>query len=113
MHKGNCADAAKLVADYLLKYDAHLYKRAPVHLPPICPYKLQQACIDAGCSAASLDAWANEEFALLPIIAFKLIANLLNRIEHEGQWPDELAYAKAVFLHKSDPAEAGPMTSVS
>ena len=64
----------------------------------VCPYKLQQTCVNAGVSAASLDAWANEEFALLPTSAFQFITRLLNRIEMEAIGQMNLRMIKAVFL---------------
>ena len=46
---------------------------------------------------------------MLPLSAFQLLADFLNRIEKEGRWPTNLAIAKAAFLHKDDPVNAGPL----
>ena len=68
-----------------------------------------QACTTANKTVASLDNWSTAEFALLPRAAFVLLTNFLNRVEREGKWPKQLTIAKAAFLHKDDPANAGPL----
>ena len=109
---GNIKDGEKhnWVHNFYQKYARHIFHAAEEYqLGDVDPHKLQQECLKANHSAPSLDGWHSAEFSLLPLPAFVVLAEFLNRVETEGKWPDSQAIAKAVFLHKDDPSEAGPL----
>ena len=51
--------------------------------------------------------WRIAEFAVLPLFDLDLMADPMNRIEKKALGR-RVAVARAVFLHKADPSEAGP-----
>ena len=99
----------KWIQNFLNKYGRFVFYGEEHQLNDITPERLREECKRANDSAPSLDDWHTAEFALLPLAGFRMLAELMNRIEKEGVWPSDLAIARAVFLHKDDPSEAGPL----
>ena len=44
--------------------------------------------------------------AMLSAKAYEMLADVLNKVEQTGRWPQSTKYAKAAFLEK-DPSKAG------
>ena len=109
IRKGKPGDRAKLVQDFLRKYDPHIFKSDEFHIPELDVQSFKNQCRHAGASAASLDDWRSEEFALFSDGIYARTVQYLRKVENQGRWPSSLAMAKAVFLYKEDPATAGPL----
>ena len=109
IRKGQAHNATKLVQHFLSNYTTHIFRDEEFQVQDITPDELMHACTSAKHTVASLDNWTTAEFALLPRSAFVLLADFLNLVEKEGRWPEQLTIAKAAFLHKDDPTNAGPL----
>ena len=109
IRKGNVEDHQALVTDFVNKYAEFIHNAEEFPMEDVTGEQLQRSCRKAKPTSASLDAWTTSEFKLLPLAAFDLMAVFLNRVEGEGRWPNNLTIAKAVFLYKDDPQNAGPL----
>lgn len=61
---------------------------------------VQEAFSKGGKSAAGMDSWEPEEFALMSRYACAWCARLYQTIEAGAEWPEGTTKAKAVFLEK-------------
>ena len=108
IRQGNTTDVPKLIADIFNKYDKHIFKAEELDIGDLTAQDLMEECTHASHTAASMDQWHTSEYSLLPIEVFQILADFLNRVEREGSCPEVLAFAKAAFLRKENPENAGP-----
>ncbi len=108
IRKGNVADQKKLVQDFFLKYGALIFRAPEFVISDLTTADFEAHCKQAKNTSPSLDGWENAELSLLPTAAFDLLVTFLNRVERNGRWPSNLLFAKAGFLYKARPQDAGP-----
>ncbi len=69
-------------------------------MEPIDAEGLMQLSTTGPFSSGGLDGWAPHDWAVLPLIAFQWLAQLLNAIEAGHPWPSGVQHGRAVFLQK-------------
>ena len=109
MRGGNVSEPTAKVDQVFSKYDHICHHQSSFSIPDLTGRDLELSCKAAKPTAPSLNDWSTAEFKLLPTPVFDLFAMLLNRVEHEGKWPRNLCFAKAAFLYKEGPENAGPL----
>jgi hypothetical protein len=110
IHQGNSEDHESLVRDFFNKYNKDIFHRSQEYeIGDISAEELMHECLTAAHTSGSLDNWVSAELSILPLEVFQMLADFLNRVEKEGEWPDVLAHAKAAFLYKNNPCDAGPL----
>eukprot|EP00969_Alexandrium_andersonii_P098101 4331068-Alexandrium_andersonii.AAC.1 len=97
--EGN-GDPVTNAARFLYKYDAYLVKQQPFDVPDVCPKKLQQCFRRNPHTAGAPEGWQPSEMAHLPLLACTYLADMLNRIECGGQWPQAVLTASCSWLGK-------------
>ncbi len=77
-----------------------LFEEVPVDLPEISGLRLKRRALKKARGAQSLDGWAAEEIAALPLVIFNEYARLFEAIERGGEWPEALVHAPVPLLPK-------------
>ena len=108
IRQGNIKDPTQHVQQFYHKYKHHIFHRQPYQLDPIDPQAFYNHLQQSQDSAPSLEGWRTAELKLLPLSAISILVSFLNRVEKEGEWPDNLRHAKATLLYKTTPTQAGP-----
>ena len=102
--------------DFRQRYAAHI-PSVPCTVEPVKAADLRDtlSAMPSG-KAAGPDGWFVEELRLLPDIALERLADLLNRVETDGIWPESLTLALVAMIPKVDsptPREHRPIALMS
>ena len=100
MDGGNCNQVTIMVEAFMKKYHKHIFKVEPFQVQEIDTDLVQEAFRKGEKSAAGMDSWEPEEFALMSRYTCAWCARLYQTIEKGAEWPEGTRKAKAVFLEK-------------
>ena len=97
-------------------YNRYMFRRVPMHAPPLTADYLRRALLEGGASAAGLDAWSYHD--LRQAIEWQprcldIIADLGNLIERTGRWPDVLLDGFVCLIDKGPAGQLGSRTAGS
>ena len=81
IYDGNCNQVTKMVDAFMQKYDQYIFKMKPFYAQEIDTDLVQEAFSKGKKSAAGMDSWEPEEFALMSRYACAWCARLYQTIE--------------------------------
>ena len=84
-------------------------KKEKFKLNPLKGTDIKTTCKEAKLSAAGLDQWATQDFAILSDEAYDWLASMFNTIEAGAQWPEPTRHAKGVYLLKDPDGKGDPL----
>ena len=83
-------------------------RRKKANITPLAGADLKEMATNAKESACGTDQWAPGDFKLLSNLAYEHLAELLNSIEVNGGWPQEITHVRAAFLSKEEEEALDP-----
>ncbi len=103
VYERNVTSHKKLVDDFDAKYGKYIYRRkgGAFKPNPLCGGDVKATCKEASFSAAGLDQWSTQDFAILDDSAYDWLARMYNQIERGASWPEPTLHAKGSYLFKS------------
>ena len=109
IYDGNVKDQDKLVRSYVDKYRKWTPTYPQPTVRPLTADDLASAVKTAKETAAGMDQWAPGDLKLWPRMALEKLAELLNEVEDNGKWPEQMRMAKASFLAKDEENNLDPL----
>lgn len=107
----NVEDEEELIRNFEAQYHAHIYRGPSANVDPITPKQLQRNITNANDTASGMDGWDIGDWKHLGEQAFFWLAKLLNLIEEQHRWPDDLKHARQPSSKRTRPALRTPPPS--
>jgi hypothetical protein len=103
IYEGNIKINLQRHADLFVElFRSYIYNSTPFQLDKISPSELMEVCTNGGKTAGGMDGWLPQDFAILPLEAFKDLAALLDAIELGHPWPSGVLHGRAAYLAKDE-----------